>query len=151
MKKVLTVLIAALGFTGFANAQSSTTTSSTVAPAVMVATTSTTTETVDEAECYCCPKGDFCSSQPGKCALHYNIDLVKDGQFYCPMIDNVTGSTQGYCPGTGSEMKQMEATNCAGGPNQKANESSNNSKKDENNSQGEGNNSSAGTDAQTGE
>lgn len=118
MKKVLTVIIAALGFTGFVNAQNSTGTSTATAPAATVTTVSTAANTdTDEAECYCCPKADYCSTQPGKCALHYNIDLVKDGEYFCPVIDNVTSGTQGYCPGTGNAMLQMEATDCIGGSN----------------------------------
>jgi hypothetical protein len=112
MKRILTVLIAVLGFAGAASAQNTTGTNS--GNNNTAAETEASEPKSEGADCYCCPKGDFCSSKPGTCALHINLNLVKDGEYFCPVIDNVIGSTQGYCPGTGNTMKKMEAKNCIG-------------------------------------
>ena len=119
MKKILTVMVAILGFAGMANAQGNATTN-TASSAVTTTTASETGGSGDEgSSCYCCPKGDYCSTQAGTCALHVNLNLVKDGDYYCPMEDNITGSAGGSCPVSNKEMKKMDASKCAGGKDMK--------------------------------
>lgn len=104
MKRILTIFVAILGFTGMANAQ---TTETGTGNTKATETTSASAAT-GESSCYCCPKGDFCSTQAGTCALHTNIKLVKDGEYFCPMEDNVSGSSTGSCPVSGKAMVQMD-------------------------------------------
>lgn len=118
MKRILTIFAAILGFAGMASAQVASTDNST-----------TTTTTTGES-CYCCPKGDFCSSQAGTCALHVNLNLVKDGEFYCPMEDNVSGTSAGSCPVSGKELKQMKGR-CSGEDMDKKDKKSKKKDKDE--------------------
>lgn len=99
MKRILTIFAAILGFAGMANAQATGTENT---------NTTSASAASSESSCYCCPKGDFCSTQAGTCALHTNVKLVKDGEFYCPMEDNVTGSNSGSCPVSGQSMVQMD-------------------------------------------
>lgn len=115
MKKILTVIIAVLGFTGLVGAQNATGTNGSTASA----TTTAASDSDEETDCYCCPKGDYCSNQAGTCALHVNLNLVKDGEYFCTMEDNITGSSQGSCPVSNKQMKKMEAKKCVGGKDMK--------------------------------
>jgi len=133
MKKILAIFAAVLTYAGAANAQVATTgNDNTTTPAI-------TTTSSDES-CYCCPKGDYCSSQPGTCALHVNVNLVKDGDFYCPIEDNVSSSAGGTCPATGKELKQMKGK-CSAQNNDKKNDKkkSEGNKEQGNKSEGEQN------------
>jgi hypothetical protein len=101
MKKILAIFAAVLTYAGAANAQVATTNNDN-------ANTTAVTATTSDESCYCCPKGDYCSTQAGTCALHVNVNLVKDGEYYCPMEDNVSSSSAGVCPASGKELKQMK-------------------------------------------
>lgn len=97
MKRIFAIFAAVLAYTGAANAQ----------VAAADNNNANASASIDES-CYCCPKGDFCSNEPGTCALHVNINLVKDGDYYCPIEDNVTSSDAGVCPATGKKLKRMK-------------------------------------------
>lgn len=131
MKKLFTILAAMLTYAGVASAQqvAGTNTNDNTNTAVTTATTSSSDES-----CYCCPKGDFCSNKPGTCALHVNLNLVKDGEYYCTMEDNVTSDNAGTCPLSGKEMKQMKGKCSA------MNSSDNNENKDSKNKDKKNNN-----------
>jgi hypothetical protein len=125
MKKIFSILAAVLVYTGAANAQQ-------VASNNGNGTTVSSNESSD-ASCYCCPKGDYCSNKAGTCALHINVNLVKDGEYYCPVEDNITGAQSGTCPISGKEMKQMHGQCSAGMNNSQGSDDKNNKKSKNNN------------------
>lgn len=61
---------------------------------------------MEDAVQYCCPKGDFCDTKPGKCPKD-NLDLIKAGTYYCEKCAT-TNDKQCKCPVCDMDMKKME-------------------------------------------